>query len=76
MFSADQETYHENDCHVYVGLSRRESFDQFFVTECYHSFKFNNSAGECPDYDMSTTLQNFLDASKIRIATVTLWRSV
>ena len=45
----------DNDGYVYVGLSRCESFDHFFVKQCYHCYKFNHFADECPDKDMPAT---------------------
>ena len=44
-----------NDGYVYVRLSRCKSFDHFFVPQCYHCYKFNYSADECPDKDIPAT---------------------
>ena len=45
----------DNDGYVYVGRSRCKSFDHFFVPHCYHCYKFNHLADECPDKDTPAT---------------------
>ena len=44
-----------NEGYVYVGLSRYEGLDHFFVPQCYHCYKVNHFAGECPDKYMLAT---------------------
>ena len=48
----------DNDGYVYVGLSRCKSFDHFFVPQCYHCYKFNHFADDCPDKDKPATCGN------------------
>ena len=45
----------DNGGYVYVGLSRCKSYDHFFVPQCYHYYKFNHFADDCPDKDMPPT---------------------
>ena len=57
----------DNDGCVYMGLSRRESFDHFFVPHCYHCYRFNHFTDECSDKDMPATCANCAGHNKIKV---------
>ena len=44
-----------NHGYVYVGLTRCRTFDHFFVPQCYHCYKFNHFAKDCPNKDKPQT---------------------
>ena len=44
-----------NDGYLYVGLTSCKTFDHFFVPQCFHCYKFNHFARDCPDKDKPQT---------------------
>lgn len=44
-----------NNGYVYVGLRSCKTFDHYFVPQCYHCYKLNHFAKDCPDKDKAQT---------------------
>ena len=60
-------TMNDNDGSIYLGLARCKSFDELFVSRCYHYFKFNHFVEECEMSNCQSLVAGVLNVTKLRI---------